>query len=105
MVFLHEKFKSIASNLDGFGIAENPAVSAVDKANKPFYDSLLQRFPHSQLSASGEDVGLPDGQFGNSEVGHLNIGAGRIVWQALSKINKDIREGTFFQNECLFKRN
>ena len=93
--------KALLVILDGFGIAENPAVSAVDKANKPFYDSLLQRFPHSQLSASGEDVGLPDGQFGNSEVGHLNIGAGRIVWQALSRINKDIREGTFFQNECL----
>lgn len=93
--------KALLVILDGFGIAENPTFSAVDKANKPFYDSLLQRFPHSQLSASGEDVGLPDGQFGNSEVGHLNIGAGRIVWQALSRINKDIREGTFFHNKCL----
>lgn len=87
--------------MDGFGIAENPEVSAVDKAKKPYFDSLCRDYPHSQLSASGEDVGLPDGQFGNSEVGHLNIGAGRIVWQELSRINKDIREGGFFNNPVL----
>ncbi len=87
--------------LDGFGIAENPDNSAVDKADKPFYDSLLEKYPHSELSASGEDVGLPDGQFGNSEVGHLNIGAGRIVWQELSRINKSIENKEFFENETL----
>lgn len=93
--------KSLLVILDGFGIAENPDVSAVDKANKPFFDSLIDQHPNAQLSASGEDVGLPDGQFGNSEVGHLNIGAGRIVWQELSRINKSIREGEFFENEVL----
>lgn len=84
--------------LDGFGIAQDPSVSAIDKANKPYYDHLLTTYPHTQLRADGENVGLPDGQFGNSEVGHMNIGAGRIVWQALSRINKDIREGGFFEN-------
>ncbi len=90
--------KALLVILDGFGIAVDPSVSAIDKAHKPFYNSLLEKNPNSHLSASGEDVGLPGGQFGNSEVGHLNIGAGRIVWQALSRINKDIREGGFFQN-------
>lgn len=93
--------KALLVILDGFGIAENPKVSAVDKAHKPFFDSLIEKYPHAQLSASGEDVGLPDGQFGNSEVGHLNIGAGRIVWQELSRINKSIKEGEFFENEVL----
>ena len=87
--------------IDGFGIAENSAVSAVDKASKPYYDSLLSNYPNATLKASGEDVGLPEGQFGNSEVGHLNIGAGRIVWQELSRINKSIREREFFQNPVL----
>lgn len=87
--------------IDGFGIAENPDVSAIEKANMPYYDSLIKSYPHSQLSASGEDVGLPEGQFGNSEVGHLNIGAGRIVWQELSRINKSIREREFFENSVL----
>lgn len=93
--------KALLVILDGFGIAENPGVSAVDKAKKPFFNSLIKRYPHAQLSASGEDVGLPDGQFGNSEVGHLNIGAGRIVWQELSRINKSIKEGDFFENNIL----
>ncbi|NBC65279.1 MAG: 2,3-bisphosphoglycerate-independent phosphoglycerate mutase [Bacteroidetes bacterium] len=93
--------KALLVILDGFGIAESPEVSAVDKAKKPYFDSLIKKYPHAQLSASGEDVGLPDGQFGNSEVGHLNIGAGRIVWQELSRINKSIREGDFFENKIL----
>ena len=83
------------------GIAENPDVSAVDKAHTPYFDSLRKESPNATLSASGEDVGLPDGQFGNSEVGHLNIGAGRIVWQELSRINKSIREKEFFENDVL----
>ena len=93
--------KAMLVILDGFGIAKDPKVSAVDQANLPYYRSLLCDMPHTQLSASGEDVGLPENQFGNSEVGHLNIGAGRIVWQALSRINKDIREGGFFTNPAL----
>jgi 2,3-bisphosphoglycerate-independent phosphoglycerate mutase len=84
-------------------LAEDPTVSAIDKADKPFIDSLFQTCPHSKLSASGENVGLPDGQFGNSEVGHLNIGAGRIVWQELSRINKAIKDRSFFENEELLK--
>src|SRR5690554_3509017 len=87
--------------LDGFGLAVDPSVSAIDKADKPFIDSLFQNNPHSRLSASGENVGLPEGQFGNSEVGHLNIGAGRIVWQELSRINKAIKDLSFFRNEVL----
>lgn len=87
--------------LDGFGIAEDPSVSAIDKASKPFYDSLLARWPNSQLIASGEAVGLPEGQFGNSEVGHLNIGSGRIVWQDISRIDVDIRNGDFSKNPIL----
>ncbi|MBO6585881.1 MAG: 2,3-bisphosphoglycerate-independent phosphoglycerate mutase [Gracilimonas sp.] len=93
--------KALLVILDGFGLAENPEVSAVDKADTPFIDSLFQNYPHAKLSASGENVGLPDGQFGNSEVGHLNIGAGRIVWQELSRINKAIQDGSFFENEKL----
>ncbi|MGB0346741.1 MAG: 2,3-bisphosphoglycerate-independent phosphoglycerate mutase, partial [Balneolaceae bacterium] len=61
--------KALLVILDGFGIAEDPSVSAIDQAHKPFYDSLVQKYPHSQLLASGENVGLPEGQFGNSEVG------------------------------------
>lgn len=89
--------------LDGFGITENPDVSAISKANIPYINSLFEQNPHSTLYASGEDVGLPDGQFGNSEVGHLNIGAGRIVWQELSRINKSIDDGSFYENETLLK--
>lgn len=95
--------KALLVILDGFGLAENPDVSAVDKADTPFIDSLFQNYPHAKLSASGENVGLPDGQFGNSEVGHLNIGAGRIVWQELSRINKAIKDSSFFENEELLE--
>ena len=66
--------------------------NAVAQANKPNYDRLWNNFPHSTLTACGEAVGLPEGQMGNSEVGHLNIGAGRIVYQSLTRINKSIRE-------------
>ena len=78
--------------LDGWGIAPNANVSAVDKARTPYYHELLRRFPHSTLQASGEAVGLPEGQMGNSEVGHMNIGAGRVVDQELVRIGKAIRE-------------
>ncbi|MEX0890173.1 MAG: 2,3-bisphosphoglycerate-independent phosphoglycerate mutase [Balneolaceae bacterium] len=89
--------------LDGLGLAEDPSVSAVDQAETPCLDHLMETSPNSRLSAGGEEVGLPPGQFGNSEVGHLNIGAGRIVWQELSRINRDIEEGGFFENPVLKK--
>jgi len=95
--------KALLVILDGFGIAEDPSVSAINKAKTPVLDSILKSHPNSRLSASGTDVGLPAGQFGNSEVGHLNIGAGRIVWQELSRVNKDIEEETFFSNEVLVR--
>lgn len=93
--------KALLVILDGYGIAENPEVSAIEKANTPFFDSIKKTHPNATLAASGEDVGLPKGQFGNSEVGHLNIGAGRIVWQELSKINNSIKTGEFYKNTVL----
>ena len=93
--------RALLAILDGYGFADNPDISAIDKANTPFIDSLFESYPNSRLSASGMDVGLPDGQFGNSEVGHLNIGAGRIVWQELTRVNKAIDDGSFFENEVL----
>ena len=95
--------KVILMILDGWGIADNPGVSAVDKANTPFVDSLLEKYPHSKLCASGKSVGLPDGQMGNSEVGHMNLGAGRVVYQMLERINQSIEKGNFFENETLHK--
>ncbi|MEN2280643.1 2,3-bisphosphoglycerate-independent phosphoglycerate mutase [Algoriphagus sp. SE2] len=79
--------------LDGWGIATNPSVSAIDKANTPFVDSLYTKYPHAKLEASGLSVGLPEGQMGNSEVGHMNIGAGRVVYQDLVKINLAVKNG------------
>ena len=79
--------------LDGWGIATNPAVSAIDKAKTPFVDSLYTKYPHATLEASGLAVGLPEGQMGNSEVGHMNIGAGRVVYQDLVKINQAVANG------------
>jgi 2,3-bisphosphoglycerate-independent phosphoglycerate mutase len=93
--------KALLIILDGFGLAENPEVSAIDKAQKPYIDSLFANNSHSKLSASGKDVGLPDGQFGNSEVGHLNIGAGRIVPQELTRVNTAIEDSSFFENSVL----
>lgn len=78
--------------LDGWGIATDLAASAIDKAKTPFIDSIFEKYPHTTLQASGEAVGLPDGQMGNSEVGHMNIGAGRVVYQDLVRINKAIAE-------------
>ena len=79
--------------LDGWGIATNPAVSAIDKAKTPFVDSLYTKYPNAKLEASGLAVGLPEGQMGNSEVGHMNIGAGRVVYQDLVKINLAVAKG------------
>ncbi|QHT58914.1 2,3-bisphosphoglycerate-independent phosphoglycerate mutase [Paenibacillus lycopersici] len=87
--------------LDGFGLRNDVTGNAVAQANKPNYDRYWATYPHTTLTASGEAVGLPDGQMGNSEVGHLNIGAGRIVYQDLTRISKSIRDGEFFANETL----
>jgi 2,3-bisphosphoglycerate-independent phosphoglycerate mutase len=87
--------------LDGWGIGDKSKSDAIYNANTPIMDGLLANYPHAQLITCGEAVGLPDGQMGNSEVGHLNIGAGRIVYQELTRINKSIRDGEFFELEKL----
>ncbi len=80
--------------LDGWGITQDPSVSAIAQANTPFIDSLYKIYPHAQLRTDGMNVGLPEGQMGNSEVGHMNLGAGRIVYQDLAKINLAVANGT-----------
>lgn len=85
--------------MDGWGHGPKTKANAIEQANTPFIDSLYQQYPNSELLTSGENVGLPDGQMGNSEVGHLNIGAGRIVYQDLVKINKAINDKTFFEEK------
>lgn len=89
--------------LDGWGIATNPSVSAIDKAKTPFVDSLYTKYPHAKLEASGLSVGLPEGQMGNSEVGHMNIGAGRVVYQDLVKINLAVANGELNTHPVLVK--
>ena len=84
--------------LDGWGHGQNPEVSAIAQASTPFVDALYQDYPNAELVTFGEEVGLPQGQMGNSEVGHLNIGAGRVVYQELARINKAIREDAFEDN-------
>lgn len=84
--------------LDGFGLTDKKDGNAVTAAYKPNIDKLWQNYPHTQISASGKSVGLPEGQMGNSEVGHLNIGAGRVVYQSLTRITKSIENGDFFKN-------
>ncbi|MCX5882210.1 MAG: 2,3-bisphosphoglycerate-independent phosphoglycerate mutase, partial [Deltaproteobacteria bacterium] len=87
--------------LDGWGIRESRDANAVELADTPHLRRLKNSYPHTQLQCSGEAVGLPDGVMGNSEVGHMNIGAGRVVYQDLVRINKAIREGDFFENPTL----
>ena len=87
--------------MDGFGIDKPGPGNAISLANKPCLDHLTQTFSHTLLEASGEAVGLPEGQMGNSEVGHLNIGAGRVVFQELTRINKACREGSICHNEVI----
>ncbi len=89
--------------LDGWGLSENHQGNAIALACKPNMDILLAQYPHTRLGTSGEDVGLPEGQMGNSEVGHLNIGAGRVVYQELTRISKAIRERTFYDNPVLLE--
>ena len=97
------KYRTVLIIMDGYGIAAPTAGNAIAQANKPNLDVLFARYPHSQLQASGLDVGLPAGQMGNSEVGHTNIGAGRVVFQILPKISKEIEEGRFFENPVYLK--
>lgn len=95
--------KVILLILDGWGHGPNPEVSALAQANTPCMDSLYRDYPHAELTTFGEEVGLPEGQMGNSEVGHLNIGAGRVVYQELARINKAVQEKTLEANETLVK--
>ncbi len=87
--------------MDGWGLGKVKSSDAIQNANVPFVTSLYHKFPHTTLTTCGEAVGLPDGQMGNSEVGHLNLGAGRIVYQELQRINVAIRDGSFQKNRTL----
>ena len=93
--------KVILMILDGWGIAKDASVSAIASANTPFIDGLYNEYPHSTLDASGMAVGLPEGQMGNSEVGHMNLGAGRVVYQDLVKISKAVEDGSLAENKVL----
>ncbi len=101
------KIPTVLMVLDGWGVSSGDSKDAIASARTPVMDTLAQRFPTSTMGASGEEVGLPDGQIGNSEVGHLNLGAGRIVYQDFTRINEAIRSGTFQKNPVFleaFKR-
>jgi 2,3-bisphosphoglycerate-independent phosphoglycerate mutase len=93
--------KAILVIMDGWGIGKVKSADAIQNAKTPFVSSLYDKYPHTTLVTCGEQVGLPDGQMGNSEVGHLNLGAGRIVYQELQRINVAVRDGSFFNNEAL----
>ncbi len=95
--------KVILTILDGWGLAEKTEFNAIENAKTPHFDKLIREYPNTRLKADGEAVGLPEGQFGTSEVNHMTIGAGRIIWQDLPKINKAIENGDFFRNEALLK--
>ena len=84
--------------MDGFGCRDDARANAIDTARTPNLDKLFAAYPHTQIGASGMDVGLPDGQMGNSEVGHTNIGGGRVVFQDLPRISRAIEDGSFFEN-------
>ena len=89
--------------MDGFGESQNTNGNAIASSNTPNLDKIKNEYPNTLIQASGLDVGLPDGQMGNSEVGHTNIGAGRIVYQDLTRVSKSIEDGEFFTNEVLLK--
>src|SRR6056297_1468172 len=93
--------KVILMILDGWGKSPDPKVSAIEKANTPFIDSLYTKYPDADLLTDGMNVGLPEGQMGNSEVGHMNLGAGRIVYQDLAKINLAVKENTLKEEQTL----
>ena len=87
--------------LDGWGYSENPDNNAILAADTPVWDRIWRDYPHTLINGSGTHVGLPPEQMGNSEVGHLNLGAGRVVYQELTRIDKEITEGTFAHNKVL----
>ena len=99
---MNKKFAALII-MDGYGLAPDSPSNSVSLAKKPFLDSLFKDYPNNVLQASGEYVGLPDGQMGNSEVGHLNLGAGRIVYQSLTRINVAIKDGSFFKNPAFLE--
>src|ERR1022692_4395855 len=98
-----EAKKVILIIMDGWGLGNGKQSDAIQNADVPFVSSLYNKYPHTTLVTWGEDVGLPAGQMGNSEVGHLNLGAGRVVYQELQRINVAIREGVFARNEVLLE--
>ena len=100
---MSNKKPTVLMILDGYGLSDNTEGNAIAKAKTPVMDQLMKEYPFVKGYASGLAVGLPDGQMGNSEVGHLNIGAGRIVYQDLTKITKSIKDGDFFGNNALLK--
>src|SRR4249919_3396186 len=95
--------RTILIIMDGWGLGQVYASDAIQHAKTPFVSSLYTKYPNTTLITCGEAVGLPDGQMGNSEVGHLNLGAGRVVYQELQRINVAIREGMFQKNEFLLQ--
>ena len=97
------KRKVILIIMDGWGLGKVKSSDAIQNANVPFVSSLYAKFPNTTLTTCGEAVGLPEGQMGNSEVCHLNLGAGRIVYQELQRINVSIREGEFATNKTLLE--
>src|ERR1700709_59869 len=98
-----ENKKVILIIMDGWGLGKVASSDAIQHAKTPFVSSLYKKYPNSTLVTCGEAVGLPDGQMGNSEVGHLNIGAGRVVYQELQRINVAIREESFAKNSVLLR--
>src|SRR2546421_8269558 len=102
-IFTAPMKKVVLIIMDGWGEGAKTKVNAIYNANTPFVDSLYKNYPHSHLLTSGENVGLPDGQMGNSEVGHLNIGAGRIVYQDLVKINLAIKDHSFHRHPVILE--
>lgn len=98
---MSKKKKVLLTILDGFGIGEDSRFNAINNAKTPEIDKLFNKYPSSELICSGAEVGLPDGTMGNSEVGHLNIGAGRVVYQDISRINNSINSGSFSENTVL----
>jgi len=100
---LTSKSKALLIVLDGFGIGKDSPFNAIQNANMPFYKELVSRYPHAQLLTHGEAVGLPDQIMGNSEVGHMTMGAGRIIYQDLTRISRSIRDRSFFGNPVLLR--
>lgn len=97
----NKKTPHVLMILDGFGHREEDKDNAIAEANMPNLDKIYQQYPHGLISASGEDVGLPDGQFGNSEVGHMNLGAGRVLYQDSTRISNELANREFYKNQAL----